>query len=125
MGHALILDDAQEWVEKYIALLKETPYENHTISGDLEDALRNARQNEYGLYVCDCDFPHKEGGIIKKGAFFLFYEELIKIHPNPNLVMLSNGVSNVQRAMRMGIDAFLKEKNLDEGKLVARLKVAP
>ncbi len=125
MGTALIVEDDPEWVDVYIKILKQTPYQNHEISSDLESALRNVRKNSFGLYICDGDFPMNSRELAKDGTFFIFYEELRRIHPKPNLVLLSAGEENIRKGKEMGLDCYEKGSSMNFDDLLARLKVAP
>lgn len=87
---------------------------------NLADATKAALEKRYGLYFCDCDFPlvpksEDPRFKAKTGAFFDFYESLIQVHPNPNVIVCSNFSENIKRAREMGLTAYLKgEKTLHE-----------
>ena len=124
MGNALIVEDDPAWARMFAEILiEDTPYNNFDISDNLESALKNARMTQYGLYVCDGDFPLKPSEFMHEGAFFLFYEELCRISLRPNIVLLSINEKNIEKARNIGIDCYNKRK-YDAG-LIARLNSCP
>jgi hypothetical protein len=112
MSIVLILEDNPEWQEIFIERIKRhTTYRRTDLCSNLEDAIKKSRKTDYGLYLCDDDFPLKPNCVTLKGAFLLFYEELSKIKKSPNIVLSSMNLENINLSRKLGIDGYPKMGN--------------
>ena len=110
MGRCLIVEDYPGWVKIYQEILAFSGC-SIEVADNLEDAVSMVKK-KFDLYICDGDFPlNVNEPCAYSGAFFDFYEKLVGVFPNPNLLLVSASNGNVESARKMGIYSLDKNVN--------------
>lgn len=119
---ALVIEDDSAYLSLMEEVLKEASFQEISKAVNLDEALGYIREARFDLYLCDGDFPLTSSDLIAAdGAFFIFYNHLLKAHNSPRVIMLSINEFNVKQAREMGIEAYQKDE-VDIDSLVSRLR---
>ena len=103
--NVLVAEDDKMWQGLHKMIFRERGIDA-VIVGDLESALKVAKDEKFDLYVTDGSYPAHPGDFEENGMCYNFYQKIKEINPEAKIVLVSG--------MEYGFDSpTMKEKYPD------------